>query len=137
MNKVADRIKRYRELKADIVDIDIRIQELEEEMIGISAQPSGERTSNTYKITSIVEVQVEKYLERKEKLLEEKARKEREIKRIDNAMTVLNGEEYIVIKTVLIGGEKWWKLEEKLHKSYRRLKYIEQDAIKKMKKYFI
>lgn len=135
MNKVADRIKRYRELKADIVDIDIRIQELEEEMIGISAPPSGERTSSTYKITSTVEIQAERYLERKEKLLEEKARKEREIKRIDNAMTVLKEEEKDIIEIALIEGKKYSLLEIKYNRTYGRIKQIEGDALRKMKKY--
>lgn len=135
MNKVADRIKRYRELKADIVDIDIRVQELEEEMIGISAQPSGERTSSTYKITSTVEIQAERYLERKEKLLEEKARKEREIKRIDNAMTVLKEEEKDIIEIALIEGKKYSLLEIKYNRTYGRIKQIEGDALRKMRKY--
>lgn len=135
MNKVADRIKRYRELKADIVDIDIRLQELEEEMIGISAQPSGERTSSTYKITSTVEIQAERYLERKEKLLEEKARKEREIKRIDNAMTVLKEEEKDIIEIALIEGKKYSLLEIKYNRTYGRIKQIEGGALRKMKKY--
>lgn len=135
MNKVADRIKRYRELKADIVDIDIRLQELEEEMIGISAQPSGERTSSTYKITSTVEIQAERYLERKEKLLEEKARKEREIKRIDNAMTVLKEEEKDIIEIALIEGKKYSLLEIKYNRTYGRIKQIEGDALRKMRKY--
>lgn len=136
MNKVAERIKKYKELKADIVDIDIKIQELEEDMLGVGSITYEERTGKTYKITSSVEHQAEKHLEEKDKLLKLKAKKEREILRIDNAMTVLTEEEYIVVNTVLIQGEKWWKLEERLHKSYRRLKYIEEDAIKKMKKYF-
>jgi len=63
MKKIAKRIKRYKELKADIVDIDLKLQELEEDMLGITEQPSGERTGKTYKITSSVELQAEKHLE--------------------------------------------------------------------------
>ena len=65
MKKIAKRIKRYKELKADIVDIDLKLQELEEDMLGITEQPSGERTGKTYKITSSVELQAEKHLEEK------------------------------------------------------------------------
>ena len=36
---IRNKIKRYKELKADIVDIDIRIAEKERECIGISAMP--------------------------------------------------------------------------------------------------
>lgn len=106
-------------------------------MLGVGSITYEEKIGKTYQTTSTVEQQAEKHLEKKDKLLRLKAKKEREIARIDNAMTVLNEEEYIVIYTVLIQGEKWWRLEERLHKSYRRLKYIEEDAIKKMRKYFV
>ncbi len=129
------RIKKYKELKADIVDIDIRMEELEEEIVGISAQPSGERTGQTYKITSSVEQQAEKLMEKKEELIKIKADKERELGRINNALTVLTDEEREIIETVYIEHKKYWKLEEKLNKTYARLKQIEKVAIKKMAKY--
>ena len=47
MNKVAERIKKYKELKADIVDIDIKIQELDEEMLGVGSIAYEERTGKT------------------------------------------------------------------------------------------
>ena len=135
MKNTVKRIKKYKELKADIVDIDIKIQELEEDMLGVSAQPTGERTGKTYKITSSVEQQAEQHSKEKDKLLKIRSFKEREIARIDNAMTVLTEDEYDVVKTIHIENEKWWRLEEKYHKSYRALKYTEEDAIKKMEKY--
>ena len=135
MKNTVKRIKKYKELKADIVDIDIKIQELEEDMLGVSAQPTGERTGKTYKITSSVEIQAEQHSKEKDKLLRIRAAKEREIARIDNALTVLTEDEYDVVKTIHIENEKWWRLEEKYHKSYRALKYTEEDAIKKMEKY--
>jgi hypothetical protein len=135
MKNTVKRIKRYKEIKADIVDIDIKIQELEEEMLGVSAQPTEERTGKTYKITSSVEQQAEIYMKQKEKKQKEKKRLERELARIDNAMTVLTEDEFDIVKTVHIDNERWWRLEEKYHKSYRALKYIEEDAIKKMEKY--
>lgn len=137
MSKVVDRIKKYKELKADIVDIDIRIQELEEEMIGISAQPTGERTSNTYKITSTVEMQAERHLEKKEELLEQRARKEREIMRIDNAMTVLKEEERDIVRTALIEQKKYSLLEIKYNRTYGRIKQIEGQALRKMERYLV
>lgn len=135
MKNAVKRIKRYKELKADIVDIDIKIQELEEDMIGITGAGLEERTGKTYKITSSVEQQADKHLKEKDKLLKIRTSKEREIARIDNAMTVLTEDEFDIVKTVHIDNERWWRLEEKYHKSYRALKYIEEDAIKKMEKY--
>ena len=135
MKRIVNKIKSYKELKADIVDIEIRLQELDDEMLGIAAQPSGERTGATYKITSVVEMQTEKYTEKKESLLEAKRRKERELIRIDNALTVLKDEERDIIETVLIESKKYSILEIKYNRTYTRLKQIEEQAIRKMSKY--
>lgn len=135
MKKIAKRIKRYKELKADIVDIDLKLQELEEDMLGITAQPSGERTGKTYKITSSVELQAEKHLEKQERLLRERATKTREIARIDNALTVLKEEERDIIETALIEQKRYSLLEIKYNRTYSRIKQIEGEAVKKMEKY--
>ena len=127
MKRIVDRLKGYKELKADIVDINLKIQELEEEMLGVSAQPTGERTSDTYKITSMVEIQAENYTEKKDKLLE--------LARIHNALTVLTEEEKDIIETVLIERRKYSILEIKYNRTYTRLKQIEEQAIRKMSKY--
>ncbi|NOV91700.1 hypothetical protein DFH84_000801 [Clostridium saccharobutylicum] len=65
MSNTLNRIRKYRELLADINEIDIRIQELEEDILGISGQGMEERTGKTYKITSSVEQQAEKLIEKK------------------------------------------------------------------------
>lgn len=135
MKNTAKRIKKYKELKADIVDIDIKIQELEEDMLGVSAQPTGERTGKTYKITSSVETQAEKHLDKKDKLLKDKARIEREIARIDNALTILKEEERDIVETALIEQKKYGLLEIRYNRTYSRIKQIEGEAVKKMEKY--
>ena len=128
MEEIRERIKKYKELKADIVDIEIKLEELEKEL-GVSEQPSGERTSHTYKITSQTEVQARKYMEKKEELLEIKKDKEREILRIDNAMTVLGEEESDILKIVLIEGKRYGYVEMKYNICYRRIKQIEEISI--------
>jgi len=135
MNNTVSRIKKYKELNADIRHIELRLQELEEEMLGVSGQGIEERTGKTYKITSSVEQQAEKLMEKKEELLKNKSMKEREIKRIDNAMTVLLDEEREIIQEAYIEHKKYWRLEEKLNLTYSRIKQIEKEAIKKMEKY--
>lgn len=135
MKDTIKRIKRYKELKADIVDIDIRIQELEEEHLGVSAQPTGERTGKTYKITSSVEIQAEQHIKEKDKLLRKRASKEREIARIDNALTILKEEEKDIVLTALIEQKKYGLLEIKYNRTYSRIKQIEGEAVKKMEKY--
>lgn len=135
MNKVAERIKKYKELKADIVDIDIKIQELDEEMLGVGSIAYEERTGKTYKITSSTEQQAERHLEKKDKLLKLKTAKEREIARIDNALTILKEEEREIVETALIEQKKYSLLEIKYNRTYSRIKQIEGDAVRKMGKY--
>lgn len=134
-NEVREKIKKYKELKADIVDIDLRLQELEEEMLGISALPQGEKTSRTYKITSSVEEQAEKHLERREKLLLLKSKKQRSILRIDNALSILDDEQKEIIESILINNKKYCYVETKLSLSYPRIKQIENGALDKIKRY--
>ena len=136
-NEVREKVKKYKELKADIVDINIRIAEMEREYIGISAMPQMERISPTYKITSSVEQQAEKHLEEVAKLKNMRLIKECEIERIDNALSVLTDIEKSIIIGVFINRHKYSMVEDKVHLSYPRIKQIEQSAISKMRKYII
>ncbi len=133
--KVRNRVKKYTELIADIQEIDLKFQEIEEEILGISGQGTEERTGKTYKITSSVEQQAEKLMERKEELYIEQTAKKREIKRIDNALSILTDDERTIIQLALIERKKYWRLEQKLNLSYSRIKQMEYDAVKKMKRY--
>ena len=133
--EIRNKIKRYKELKADIVDIDIRIAEKERECIGITAMPQGERISPTYKITSSVESQAEKHMEEVEKLQHMKFIKENMIKRIDNALSILDEVQREVIESILIENKRYSYLEEKLCLSYSRIKQLEGEAISQMERY--
>lgn len=135
MDKVRERIKKYKSIKADIVNIEIRLQELEEELLGITGINQGERVSKTYKIVSGVEVQAEKYIKEKEKLIKDKNKLERELKRIDNAMTILNEDEKDIIKMILIDQVKYAVAQVKYDITYGRVKQKEAEAVKKMSKY--
>ena len=128
-------VKSYRELKADIVDIEIKIKEKEEECIGITATPQGERTSPTYKITSSVERQAEKHTEEVDKLLHYKFIKEMQLKRIDNALSILDDIHKEVVESVLIQSKRYSYIQEKLHLTYQRVKQIECEALKEMQRY--
>lgn len=135
MKNTVKRIKKYKELKADIVDIDIKLQELEEDMLGVTGIGLEERTGKTYKITSSVEQQAGKHLEEKDRLLKLRASKEREIARINNAMSILKEEERDIVETALIEQKKYGLLEIKYNRTYSRIKQIEGEAVKKMEKY--
>ncbi|MFQ6881381.1 hypothetical protein [Clostridium sp.] len=135
MKRTITKLKKYKEIKADIIHINLELEELEIDMLGITGQGEGERTGKTYKVTSPVEIQLDHYLEKKEKLLISRGRKERELARIDNALSVLKDEERDIIQTVLINGDKYSLLEIKYNRTYTRLKQIENKALRTIKKY--
>lgn len=135
MKKVKDKIKKYKSIKADITNIDIRLQEIEEELLGVTSMENGERTSKTYKIVSGVEVQADKYMNEKEKLLKEKVVLLRELRRIDNAMSVLDEIEKGIIEILIIDNRSCALAQMKYNLSYSRVKQLQAEAIKKMGKY--
>ncbi len=53
MNSTIDKVRRYRESLADIQDIDIRVQELEERIIGINGIEIGERTGKLIRLPQV------------------------------------------------------------------------------------
>lgn len=135
MKYIANKIKIYKELKADIVYIDLEIEDLEENFLGVQAQPTGEKTGSTNKFNSVVENQFEKLQREKEKLQREKRHKEREIKKIDNALSILTKEEREIINEIYIEHKKYKSLEIKFDRTYQRIKQIETEALKKIEKY--
>lgn len=136
-NKTISKLKRYRQLKADITYYNIRLEELDSECLGVSAQPQGERTCETYKITSSVETQAEKHMEDIETLQSQKRQTELEILKIDNALTVLKEDEKEVIQSIFIDNKKYALLEIKLNITYPRIKQLEYEALKKIERYLI
>ncbi|MDB2123708.1 sigma factor-like helix-turn-helix DNA-binding protein [Clostridium paraputrificum] len=100
MNNTAKRIKKYKELKADIVDIDIRLEDKEDKQ-----------------------------------LLEIRRAKELEVRRIENALTVLTDPHKEIIEEVLINNRNYSYMQERLNLSYSRVKQLEGIALKKMQKY--
>ena len=44
MNGVIAKVRKYREILADIKELELEKEEIEEEIIGISAAPQGEKT---------------------------------------------------------------------------------------------
>lgn len=135
MNNTIDKIRSYKEMLADIADVDIRVRELEEEILGVSGQSMGERTGKTYKIKSTVEQQAELLAERKEQLYKEQSAKKRVIERINNAMTILTEEEKDIIQIIHIERRKYYVVQDKLNLSYQRVKQLEKQAAKKMERY--
>ena len=135
MNGVIAKVRKYREILADIKELELEKEEIEEEIIGISAAPQGEKTSSTNKFSSTVENQVIT-LDKKTRDIETLiAKKKREIKRIDNAMTILKENEREIIQTVHIEHRNYYIVQDKLRITYPRVKQIEKQAAQKMAKY--
>ena len=135
MNGVIAKVRKYREILADIKELELEKEEIEEEIIGISAAPQGEKTSSTNKFRSKVENQVitqDKKTRDIETLIN---KKKREIKRIDNAMTILKENEREIIQTVHIEHRNYYIVQDKLRITYPRVKQIEKQAAQKMAKY--
>ena len=135
MNGVIAKVRKYREILADIKELELEKEEIEEEIIGISAAPQGEKTTSTNKFSSTVENQVIT-LDKKTRDIETLiAKKKREIKRIDNAMTILKENEREIIQTVHIEHRNYYIVQDKLRITYPRVKQIEKQAAQKMAKY--
>ena len=135
MNGVIAKVRKYREILADIKELELEKEEIEEEIIGIGAAPHGEKISGTSKVSSTVENQVIT-LDKKTRDIETLiAKKKREIKRIDNAMTILKENEREIIQTVHIEHRNYYIVQDKLRITYPRVKQIEKQAAQKMAKY--
>lgn len=135
MSGTLDRVRKYKETLADIHEIDLRVEELEEELEAINRMNKEDKMEENLKNISKVEQQQEELIGNKEKLYREQASKKRELKRIENAMTILTEDERKVIQIVHIQHRKYYVVQDKLHLSYPRVKQLEKQAATKMEKY--
>ncbi|WBW97581.1 sigma factor-like helix-turn-helix DNA-binding protein [Oceanirhabdus sp. W0125-5] len=128
--KVIEKIKDYRNLRAEIDRLKIELEELQD--ASLKAVQYREKLSPTNKITSAVEEQV---IKTEKKISEIKCTircKERELRKIDNALTVLDEREVDVLKLKYIEGKSWETVCYKLDRSYSRAKQIERKALEKI-----
>ena len=134
---IIDKIKRYKELKADIKYRELKLEEIEENIIGITAMSSGEKTGATYKITSQTEIQAIKYSEDTSEIRKEIRELKREVEKIENALTVLNDKEREVIETIYIQNKSRAIIQNRYYIGYQAVKKIEWTALDKMEKYLL
>ena len=134
MDKVREKLGKYKEYKVNIKQIDIQLEELEEN-IGIQGQSGEERTGKTYKITSSTETQAIELESDKKYLIKERRRYEREVEKIDNALEVLTDFEREILIAALIERKRYWLIQSKYNYTYSNIKKIEKSAIKKISKY--
>ena len=134
---IIDKIKRYKGLKADIKYRELKLEEIEENIIGITAMPTGEKTGPTYKITSQTETQAIKYSEDTSEIRKEIRELKREVEKIENALTVLNDKEREVIETIYIQNKSRAIIQNRYYIGYQAVKKIEWTALDKMEKYLL
>lgn len=100
----------YKAIKAEIFNLDIEIEELQEEYDGVKGITYEERTGSTNAFNSATENEVMKKEKEISKLLKEKKSKERLISKIDNALDSLEDEEREIIKLRCIERKSWNKV---------------------------
>jgi len=100
----------YKAIKAEIFNLDIEIEELQEEYDGVKGITYEERTGPTNAFNSATENEVMKKEKEISKLLKEKKSKERLISKIDNALDSLEDEEREIIKLRCIERKSWNKV---------------------------
>ena len=110
---IKDKIKRYKELKADIKYRELKLEEIEENIIGITAMTSGEKTGATYKVTSQTEIQAIKYSEDTSEIRKE------------------------IIQAIYIDNKSRATIQNRYYIGYQAVKKIEWTALDKMEKYLL
>ncbi|OOM73978.1 RNA polymerase sigma factor RpoH [Clostridium puniceum] len=133
MNETVERIKSYKETLADIKELDFKIQELDGGISRRNENSLGIRLSKS----NVVYSEAEEMFERKNELLAQKLEKDIQIKRINNALSILEPEEREIIKNIYINRKRYYIIQDKLNLSYQRIKQLEKQAILKMVKYVL
>lgn len=124
----------YKQLKADIVSLELDIQEVNNES-GIRTLSYSEKVQSSPK-----EDIMDKIIETKEKeiknLLYKKEKLELKIKRIDNALSVLSDREKQVITMLYIDKLPYERVEVSIDRSYSQVRNIANEGLKKLQRYF-
>lgn len=100
----------YKSIKAEIFNLELDIEELQEEYDGVKGMTYEEKTGKTNAFNSATENEVMKKEKEITKLLKEKKSKERLISKIDNALDSLEEEEREIIKLRCIERKSWNKV---------------------------
>lgn len=88
----------YKTVKAEILNIDLDIQDIEDDYTGCSAITYEERAAPTNKFNSFVENELIYKNCQTEQLKRMKRRLERKVERVDNMLSILTNEEYRLIE---------------------------------------
>jgi DNA-directed RNA polymerase specialized sigma24 family protein len=130
---VIEKLQRYKVLKAEIKNIELDIEELHEsENIGPGAISYEEKSGPTHKFSSQTENEAVNLADKTIRLEGLKRAKEREIERIDNALSILDDKQREVIELKHVRGCRWDTVTYKLDRSYSYCKQLENEALLKI-----
>lgn len=139
--EVRVKLKKYRELKASIRSIELKIDELNDGINSVEdilqVVKYGDKIQSTNKFHSNTESTVINRMEKLEELERTKRVIEREIDKIDNSLTILDDVELQVVRMLYIESKKWETICYSLDRSYSHLKRIEVQAVKKLSTYLM
>ena len=133
MENIKKRLREYKFIKAEITELKLKLQELNEE-IGVSGMSYGERSSQTYKITSSTEdaaIRIAEVSEKYNKIIKEKGI---EVTRIENALSILKEKERQCIEYRYIYEHELPTVCYKVDRSMTTVKKYISDGLKKMDK---
>lgn len=122
----------YKTIKAEINNIEIEIEELQEEFNGVGAVGYSERSSPTNAFNSSVENEILKKEKEINRLLKEKRNKERLISKIDNAIETLEYEEKEIIKLRCFERRSWNTVGSLTNRDGDHCSKIKREAVKKL-----
>lgn len=97
----------YKSIKAEIFNLELEIEELQEEYDGMKGMSYEEKTGPTNAFSSTTENEVMKKEREITKLIKEKKSRERLISKIDNALESLDEEEKEIIKLRCFERKSW------------------------------
>ena len=122
----------YKSIKAEIFNLELDIEELQEEIEGVKAVSYDEKSSPTHKFNSSVENEVIKKEQEINRLLREKRSKERLIKKIDNALNSLDIEEKEIVQLRCFERKPWNKVGMTINKDADYCGKIKRAAVNKI-----
>lgn len=133
-SKVEGMLYNYKSIKAEIKNIELEIMELETDYKGCGSITYEEKTGATNKFNSSVENEMISRRKRLDYLLNLKRKKENIIKRIDNALEILEEQQLRVIELRYFSNKKlgWFTIAEIMSISDVTCRTLRKNAINKI-----
>lgn len=123
----------YKKIQAEIANLELEIAEVESEYRGCGAISYEEKTGPTNKFSSSVESEFEHKRKLVERLAREQEKKQRLLKKVDNAIETLEGNELKIIQLKFFAEERkksWNEIGDIMNLDADYCRSIKRQAIK-------